>query len=113
MLDKKLGRTTSHRTAMYKNMATSLIRYEQIKTTQAKARNVKSFVEKLITLAKKNDLVSKRMVRRDIQQKDAFYKLFDVIAPRYVERNGGYIRIIKLENRPSDNAPMCIMKLIA
>jgi large subunit ribosomal protein L17 len=109
---RKLGRTSSHRTALYRNMTTSLIKYEQIKTTEGKAKSLRPFVEKLITLAKKTDLSTKRRVMQDIKDREIVKKLFETIAPRFASRNGGYTKIIKLNNRFSDNAKMCIIKLL-
>ncbi|MCP4482622.1 MAG: 50S ribosomal protein L17 [bacterium] len=110
---RKLGRTSSHRTAMYRNMACSLIKYEQIKTTEAKAKSLKSFIDSIISDAKKDDLNARRKVRCDIQQKDVFLKIFNDLVPRYKERTGGFVKLVKLGNRSSDNAPMCLIKLIA
>ncbi|MFH1715051.1 MAG: 50S ribosomal protein L17 [Elusimicrobiota bacterium] len=109
---KKLQRTSSHRKALYRNMSCSLLKYEQITTTEAKAKMLRSFVEKIISVAKNNDLQSKRIVREDINDKEVFQKIFNVLVPRYAERKGGYLRIIKLSHRISDNAPMCVVKLI-
>ncbi|MFC1546787.1 50S ribosomal protein L17, partial [bacterium] len=100
------------RTALYRNLSASLIRHEEIKTTQAKAKSLKPFAEKLISIARKDDLNSRRKVRRDIHDRQVFIKLFEVLVPRYKERTGGYIKLIKLGNRNSDNAPMCIVKLL-
>jgi len=110
---RKLGRKTGHRTALYRNLACSLIRHEQIKTTESKAKSLKSFIDSLISIAKKDDLNAKRKVREDIQQKDVFLKLFSELVPRYKQRTGGYVRLVKLGNRPSDNAPICLIKLIS
>lgn len=110
---RKLGRTTAHRTALYRNLATSLIRYEHIETTEAKAKSLKRFIERLISRAKINDIHSKRIVARDIKDKDVFAKLFTVVVPRYVQRTGGYVRLVKTGRRFSDNSKMCVIKLIA
>ena len=110
---RKLGRTSSHRTAMYRNLACSLIKYEQIKTTEAKAKSLKSFIDSLISEAKKDDLNAKRKVRKEIHQKEMFLKMFSDLVPRYKERTGGFVQLVKLGNRPSDNAPMCLIKLIS
>ncbi len=107
----KLGRTASHRLAMLRNMTTSLFEHERIKTTDRKAKALRSFAENLITVAKRGDLHSRRRVLRDIKNKDIVTKLFDDICPRYTERHGGYTRIIKVGNRHGDNASMSIIEL--
>ena len=107
----KLGRTASHRTSMLRNMATSLFEHERIKTTARKAKALQSFAEGLITLAKRGDLHARRLVFRDIKNKDIVTKLFDDISPRFTERRGGYTRLIKLGNRHGDNATMSIIEL--
>ena len=110
---RKLGRTSSHRIALYRNLACSLIKYEQIKTTEAKAKSLKSFIDSLISEAKKDDINARRKVRKDIQQKDLLLKVFNELVPRYKDRTGGFVQLVKLGNRPSDNAPICLIKLIA
>lgn len=109
---RKLGRTTSHRKAMLNNMVTSFFEHEEINTTEAKAKELRRVSEKLITLAKKNTLAAKREVLRDIKNKDVMRKLFDVIAPRFASRPGGYTRIVKAGARLGDAAPMVIIKLV-
>lgn len=109
---RKLGRKTGHRVSLYRNMTCSLIKYEEIKTTEAKAKSLKGFVDSLITVAKKNDLAAKRKVRQDIHQKDVFLKIFDEIVPRYKDRTGSFVSLVKLGNRVSDNAPICLVKLL-
>src|ERR671916_290274 len=90
---RKLGRTTSHRTAMFANMAASLIKHEQIVTTLPKAKELRPFVEKLVTLGKKGDLHARRIAISRVRDVAQVRKLFDTLAPRYAERNGGYIRV--------------------
>ena len=109
---RKLGRTSSHRTAMLRNMATSLFLHERIETTVQKAKELRPFAEKLITLAKKETLHARRLVLRDIQNKDVVAKLFDTIGVRFATRPGGYTRIIKTHFRRGDNAEMAIIELL-
>ena len=109
---RRLGRTTSHRIAMFRNMVTSLLDFERISTTDAKAKELRSVVEKMITLGKKGDLHSMRLASSFVRDKKVVTKLFSNIAPRYKERNGGYTRIIKLGLRPGDNAPVSIIELV-
>ncbi len=110
---RKLGRTTGHRFAMLRNMATSLLHYEKIETTQPKAREVARFTEKLITAAKAGDLSARRRVAKDLTNKDVQQKLFDVIAPRFKARKGGYTQFIYKGPRLSDGAEMGILKLMS
>ncbi len=109
---RKLNRTTSHRKAMLANMASNLILHKQIKTTHPKAQETRSYVEHLITKAKKGDLHSRRMVLRKLKQKDVVKILFEDVAPVYTGRNGGYTRIIKLGQRKSDGARISILALV-
>lgn len=113
---RKLNRTPSHRRAMLANMATSLIYEERIQTTEAKAKELRPFVEKLITKAKPSGeetyVHRRRLVARVIRDKKAAKKLFDEIGPRYAERPGGYTRIIKLGRRLGDNAPTALIELV-
>lgn len=109
---RKLGRTSSHRQAMLKNMATSLLQHERIKTTDAKAKEVRRVAERLITLAKKGDLHARRMAYRTVRDQEVLKKLFEEIGPRYKERAGGYTRILKLGNRAGDNAPVSLIELV-
>ncbi len=118
---KQLNRVTSHRNAMMKNMATSLFEHERIVTTRAKSKVLRSYAERLITRAKSNldstakdetKLHNKREVLKHIADRDIAAKLFDVIAPRYVNRNGGYTRIIHLPERKSDASQMSIIELV-
>ena len=109
---RKLGRTASHRKAMFANMASSLVEHEQIVTTLPKAKELRPFVEKLVTLAKKGDLNSRRIAIARMRNKEQAKKLFDVIGPRYAERNGGYIRVMKAGFRHGDNAPMAVIEFV-
>jgi large subunit ribosomal protein L17 len=109
---RKLGRTTSHRTAMFANMAASLIKHEQITTTLPKAKELRPFVEKLVTLGKKGDLHARRQAISQVRDVTQVGKLFETLAPRYSERNGGYIRIMKAGFRHGDNAPMAVIEFV-
>jgi large subunit ribosomal protein L17 len=109
---RKLGRTTSHRTAMFANMAASLIKHEQIVTTLPKAKELRPFVEKLVTLAKKGDLHARRIAISRVRDVDQVGKLFATLGPRYAERNGGYIRVLKAGFRHGDNAPMAVIEFV-
>lgn len=109
---RKLGRSASHRKAMFRNMVTSLIKYERIRTTLAKAKEVRSKVEKTITLGKKGTLHARRRALRVVNQYDAVQKLFGPLSERYANRNGGYTRIIKIGNRRGDDAPMAFIELV-
>lgn len=109
---RRLGRKTSHREAMFRNMVTSLFAHEKITTTDAKAKEIRSVAEKMITLGKRGDLHSIRIAASFIREKSVVTKLFSTIAPRYKERAGGYTRIIKLGSRNGDAAPMSIIELV-
>ena len=109
---RKLNRTTSHRKALLMNLSNSLIKHEQITTTLSKAKELRPFVEKIITLGKKGDLVSRRKAISILQDQKNTKKIFDVISERYKERSGGYTRIIKVGNRFGDNAPTAIIELV-
>lgn len=109
---RKLGRTTAHRKALFRNMVTALIRSERIRTTLAKAKELRGHVEKTITLGKKGTLHAKRLARKVVHEKDAFVKLFGPLSERYAKRNGGYTRIIKIGNRRGDDAPMAFIELV-
>lgn len=109
---RKLGRSASHRKAMFRNMVTSLIKYERIRTTLAKAKELRSKVEKTITLGKKGTLHARRRALRVVNQYDAVQKLFGPLSERYANRNGGYTRIIKIGNRRGDDAPMAFIELV-
>jgi ribosomal protein L17 len=110
--NRKLGRTTSHRLAMFRNMAASLIKHEQIKTTLPKAREIRPYVEKLVTLAKHGGLSNRRLAHARLLDDAQLTKLFDELAPRYAERPGGYIRIIKAGIRRSDATQMAIVEFV-
>ena len=112
MAHRKLGRTTSHRTAMFANMAASLIKHEQIITTLPKAKELRPFVEKLVTLAKKGDLHARRIAISRVRDPDQVRKLFETIGPRYSERNGGYLRVMKAGFRYGDNAPVAVIEFV-
>jgi len=109
---RKLGRTSAHRIAMLRNMSASLIKHEQITTTLPKARELRPYLEKLITLAKKGGLSNRRLAHARLLDDAQLVKLFDVLAARYADRAGGYTRIIKAGFRASDAAPMAIIELV-
>ena len=109
---RKLNRTAEHRKAMFANMACSLIEHEQIKTTLPKAKEMKPYIEKLITLAKRGDLHARRLAASQIRQDPAVKKLFDVLGARYQDRQGGYARVIRAGFRYGDMAPMAIIELV-
>lgn len=109
---RKLNRTSSHRKAMFKNMAVALIKHEAIVTTLPKAKELRKVVEPLITLAKNPSLANRRLAFDRIRDRDIVVKLFDVLAPRYAERNGGYTRVLKYGHRDGDNAPRAFIELI-
>jgi large subunit ribosomal protein L17 len=109
---RKLGKTSTHRIAMLANMAASLVKHEQIKTTLPKAKELRPFLEKLITLAKKGGLANRRLAIARMRDQDQVRKMFDVLAPRYQDRNGGYCRILKAGFRYGDMAPVAIIELI-
>jgi large subunit ribosomal protein L17 len=109
---RKLGRTQAHRTAMFANMAASLIKHEQIVTTLPKAKELRPFVEKLVTLAKRGDLHARRIAISRVRDVDQVGKLFATLGPRYKARAGGYIRVLKAGNRFGDNAPMAVIEFV-
>ena len=109
---RKLGRTASHRSALLNALTTSLLKHKRIKTTEAKAKEARTFVEKLITKAKKNDLHVRRQVMSLIHDKDVVNELFSEIIPKIGERPGGYTRVVKLGNRNGDAAAMAILELV-
>jgi large subunit ribosomal protein L17 len=108
----RLGGSSSHQKALLANLATSLFEHNQIKTTEPKARALRPYAEKLITHAKKGTLHNRREVLKKIRDKDVVHKLFDEIGPFFADRNGGYTRIIKVEARKGDNAPMAVIQLV-
>ena len=109
---RKLQRTSSHRAALLRNMAAALIKHEQITTPVAKAKELRPYVEKLITLAKKGGLSNRRLAHARLLDDTQLQKLFDTLAPRYADRNGGYTRIIKAGLRASDASPIAIIELV-
>ena len=109
---RKLQRTTAHRNALFRNMAAALIKHEQITTTLAKAKELRPYVEKLVTLAKKGGLSNRRLAQSRLMDDAQLTKLFDVIAKRYSARNGGYTRVIKAGIRSSDAAPIAIIEFV-
>ncbi|BBZ00623.1 hypothetical protein MCHIJ_00600 [Mycolicibacterium chitae] len=108
----RLGGSSSHQKALLANLATSLFEHGRIKTTEPKARALRPYAEKLITHAKKGTLHNRREVMKKIRDKDVVHSLFAEIAPFYADRDGGYLRIIKVENRKGDNAPMAVIELV-
>ena len=108
----KLGRTTSHRIAMLRNMVTSFLKYEQVRTTDAKAKALKRVADKMITLGKRGGLHARRQALSFIRDKDVVQKLFDELSLRYRERAGGYTRIMKIGYRAGDNAPLSLVEFI-
>jgi len=109
---RKLNRTASHRKAMFANMAAALIKHEQIVTTVPKAKDLRPIVEKLVTLAKKGDLHSRRLAASRIGDEAQAKKLFDVLGPRYQDRQGGYTRVLKAGFRYGDNAPIAVIEFV-
>jgi large subunit ribosomal protein L17 len=109
---RKLSRTSSHRKAMFANMSASLITHEQIVTTLPKAKELRPIVEKLITLGKRGDLHARRQVIAQIRDEKATKRLFETVAPRYSERKGGYLRIMKAGFRHGDNAAMAVIEFV-
>ena len=109
---RKLQRTSSHRTALFRNMSASLIKHEQITTTLAKAKELRPYVEKLVTLAKKGGLSNRRLAHSRLMDDAQLVKLFDVLAARYADRNGGYTRVIKAGTRASDASPMAVIEFV-
>jgi len=109
---RKLNRTSSHRTAMFKNMMASLIEHEEIKTTVPKAKELRGFVERLITISKSDTVAKRRIVFSRIRSKEAVAKLFTELGPRFKQRPGGYLRILKCGYRAGDKAPMAIVQLV-
>ena len=109
---RHLGRTASHRRATLRNMATSLFQHERIETTTAKAKELRPFAERLITLARRGDLHARRLAGRKIADREVLGKLFDDLGPRFATRPGGYTRILKLGLRRGDNAEMALLQLV-
>ncbi|MBJ15648.1 MAG: 50S ribosomal protein L17 [Legionellaceae bacterium] len=109
---RKFGRTSSHRKAMFSNLCCSLIEHEQIKTTLAKAKELRRYIEPLITVGKTDSVASRRHVFNQLRSKSAVGKLFTTLGPRFVERPGGYVRVLKCGFRVGDNAPMAVVQLM-
>ena len=109
---RKLNRTSSHRQAMFRNMAVALLTHEAIKTTLPKAKELRRVVEPLITLGKNPTLANRRLAFARLRDREIVTKLFEEIGPRYQERNGGYTRVLKMGFRQGDNAPMAFMELV-
>jgi large subunit ribosomal protein L17 len=109
---RKLGRTTSHRKATFANMAAALIRHEQIKTTLPKAKELRPIIEKLITLAKRGDLHARRQADAQLKEDKHVARLFEILGPRYKDRQGGYVRVLKAGFRYGDMAPMAIIEFV-
>lgn len=109
---RKLGRPTSHRLALYRNLITDLIRHERIRTTEAKAKEIQAQVEKVITLGKRGDLHARRLTARVLYDGQLVHKVFTDLAERYAERPGGYTRVVKLGPRLGDAAPMAVIELV-
>lgn len=109
---RSLGRKSTHRKAMYKNMAVSLIKHETIRTTLPKAKELRRVVEPLITLAKQDGVARRRLAFDRLRDKASVGKLFDVLGPRFSDRPGGYLRILKIGFRPGDSAPMALVQLL-
>lgn len=108
----KLGRTSSHRDAMFRNMVTSLLKYQKIRTTDVKAKVLRGWVDHLITLAKKGDLHSRRQALSIVREKAIVHQLFEKVESQFGDRNGGYTRIVKIGRRAGDSAPMSLIELI-
>ena len=109
---RKLQRTSSHRAALFRNMAAALVKHEQITTTVAKAKELRPYVEKLVTLAKRGGLSNRRLAHARLMDETQLKKLFDVIAPRYADRAGGYTRVVKAGIRASDASPIAIIEFV-
>ena len=109
---RKLGRDASHRRALYANLAGSLITHGRIETTEAKAKAVKPYAEKLITLGKRGDLHARRLAMAELRSNDVVFQLFSEVAPRFAERPGGYTRIVRLGPRQGDAAEMVLLELV-
>lgn len=109
---RKLNRTSAHRKALLRNLSNALLRYEAIKTTLPKAKELRRVVEPMITLGKKPSLANRRLAFDRLRDRDMVVKLFDVLGPRFANRNGGYLRILKCGFRDGDNAPMAYVELL-
>lgn len=111
-IGRKFSRTSSHRKAMFSNMCCSLIEHELIKTTLAKAKELRRYIEPLITVSKVDSVAKRRYAFDTLRSKSAVGKLFTALGPRYIEREGGYVRVLKCGYRAGDNAPMAIVELV-
>lgn len=109
---RKLNRTTSHRTALMRNLLTALFEHERIRTTEAKAKELKRLADKIVTMAKKGDLHARRRALRWVKSKEVLKKIFDALGPRYANRNGGYTRIYKLDSRVGDGSELALIELV-
>ena len=109
---RRLGRNSSHRNAMFRNMVTSLFRYEQLETTESRAKELRPIAEKMITLAKRGDLHARRQALSYMKDKDVTHRLFEELKDRYSDRQGGYLRIVKKGNRRGDGAPVSVVQLL-
>jgi large subunit ribosomal protein L17 len=107
---RKLNRTSAHRKALFRNLVLALVQHERIKTTDAKAKELRRYADRMVTLGKRGDLAARRLAFAFMQSRDAVKKLFDQIAPRFKERNGGYTRVIKFGVRRGDAAPLSIIE---
>ena len=112
VVGRRLDRTTEHRTAMFRNMVTSLLRHERIVTTTPKAKELKRFADKIITLAKRGSPHHRRIANRDVRDVEVLNKLFDTLAGRFAARPGGYTRIVRVGRRAGDNADMSVIELV-
>src|SRR5437763_8103204 len=112
VVGRRLDRTTEHRTAMFRNMVASLINHERITTTTPKAKELKRFADKVITLAKAGTPHARRQAYRNVRDVEVLNKLFDTLAKRFKERNGGYTRIVRVGRRPGDNAELAVIELV-
>lgn len=111
-LTTKLGRTSSHRKAMFRNMVTSFLKYEKVETTDTKAKELRRIAEKMVTLGKRGDLHARRQALAYVRDRDVVEKLFEQISSRFKERRGGYTRIVKTGYRTGDNAPMALVEFV-
>ncbi len=109
---RKLGRSSGHRKMMLRNLTTDLLKYGKIETTETRAKEVRKIAEKMITLAKKNNLAARRLVLGEVLDETTVKNLFEKIAPKYEDRKGGYVRIVKIGPRPGDAAPKAILELV-
>ena len=107
---RKLNRTSAHRKALFRNLVLALVKHERIKTTDAKAKELRRYAERMVTLGKRGDLAARRLAFSFMQSRDAVKRLFDEIAPRFKERNGGYTRVVKFGFRRGDAAPLSIIE---